>query len=371
MGFVAAGGRFYTGYPITPASEILEWLSRNLPKFGGVAVQTEDELSAINMGIGAALAGTRAMTATSGPGIALMQEGVSHLGSAEIPMVVVDCQRSGPSTGMPTKPEQSDINMLVHGGNGDFPRVVLAPGDPADCFELAAAATNLSQRLQCPVYLALDQKVSQDSATVEPFDFASVSVAPGKRLSGDDLTGMAEYRRYLITEDGVSPWALPGTPGGMSLITGNERTEWGHVSTEPANRGEMLLKRMRKVDHIRSELPSGRFWGDPGAAVGLLGIGMEVGPMQEASELLDGAGLAAACHHPRTLWPVLEETVQFVRERRRVYVIEHNAEGQLAHLLASVGAPHDRLRNILKFDGEPFRPGELAQRILEAERGAP
>lgn len=369
LGFLGAGGRFFAGYPITPASEILDWLQRNLSKFGGVALQAEDELAAVNMGIGAAMAGARAMTATSGPGIALMQEGVSHLGSAEVPLVVVDCQRSGPSTGMPTKPEQSDINMIVHGGNGDFPRVVLAPGDPTDCFELSVAATNLSQRLQCPVYLMLDQVVSQDSATVKPFDFSSVTVEPGKRLSADDAARMSEYRRYQITEDGVSPWALPGTPGGMHLVTGNERNEWGLVSTEPVNRAMMLEKRMRKVSRARPGLPAGRIWGDPGAAVGVLGVGMELGPIQEASELLADAGLGVACLQPRTLWPVPEETLQFIRERQRVYVVEHNAEGQLAQLLASAGAPRERLRNVLKYDGLPFAPRELASRVLELEQG--
>jgi 2-oxoglutarate/2-oxoacid ferredoxin oxidoreductase subunit alpha len=370
FGFLVAGGRFFAGYPITPATEILSWLERRLPEFGGVAIQAEDELAAVNMAIGAAMTGTRAMTATSGPGISLMQEGVSHLGSAEIPLVVVDSQRSGPSTGMPTKPEQSDIGMLVHGGNGDFPRIVLAPATPRDCFELAAAATNLAQEIQGPVYLILDQAVSQDSVTVEPFDIGAIEPAPGKRLSSDDLAAATEYRRYLVTDDGVSPWAVPGTPGGMSLVTGNERTEWGHVSTEAGNRTTMLDKRMRKIELVRDELPLGHRWGDPNAAAGMLGIGMEVGAMEEATERLAAAGIAVSGLQPRTLWPVLDETIEFVRSRQRVYVVEHNAEGQLAHLIASVGAPHERLRSILKYDGIQFRPGELANLILEGEGGA-
>jgi len=309
------------------------------------------------------------MTATSGPGISLMQEGVSHLGSAEIPLVVVDCQRSGPSTGMPTKPEQSDINMLVHGGNGDFPRIVLAPSTPGDCFELSVAATNLAQKIQGPVYLILDQAVSQDSITVKPFALELIEAASGKRLSHDDLAGDFEYRRYVVTDDGVSPWAVPGTPRGMSLVTGNERNEWGHVSTEAGNREAMIDKRMRKIDVVRDELPRGHRWGDPDAAIAMLGIGMEVGPMVEASERLASEGLAVSVLQPRTLWPVLDETIEFVRNHDRVYVIEHNAEGQLTHLIASVGAPHERLRPILKYDGIPFRPGELANLIL-GEEGA-
>jgi 2-oxoglutarate ferredoxin oxidoreductase subunit alpha len=367
FGFLVAGGRFFTGYPITPATEILTWLDRMLPRFGGVAIQAEDELAAVNMAIGAAMTGTRAMTATSGPGISLMQEGVSHLGSAEIPLVVVDCQRSGPSTGMPTKPEQSDINMLVHGGNGDFPRIVLAPATPNDCFELSAAATNLAQRIQGPVYLILDQAVSQDSVTTEPFAVGEVQLAAGKRVSAEDLASIAEYRRYAVTDDGVSPWAVPGTPGGMNLVTGNERNEWGHVATGAANRMAMVDKRTRKIDTVRSDLPLGRRWGDSTAAIGMIGIGMELGVMQEATERLAAAGIAVDGLQPRTLWPVLDETIGFVHGHERVYVVEHNAEGQLTHLIASVGAPHDRLRSVLKYDGIPFRPGELAARILDAE----
>jgi len=366
LGFLVAGGRFFAGYPITPASEILTWLERRLPEFGGVAVQAEDELSAINMALGAALTGTRAMTATSGPGISLMQEGVSHAGSAEIPIVVVDCQRSGPSTGMPTKPEQSDLNMLVHGGNGDFPRIVLAPGDPSDCFDLAVAATNLASRIQGPVYLVVDQAVAQDATTVPPFDLDGVTIDDGAVIAHVD----GEYRRYAITDDGVSPWALPGTPHGMSLVTGNERNEWGHVSTDAINRAAMVDKRMRKIDVVRGDLPTGRPFGEPDAAIGIVGIGMERGPMLEAVDRLAAAGMPISGLQPRTLWPVPEETLRFVRAKERVYVVEHNAEGQLAHLIASVGAPHGRLRPVLRYDGAPFRPAELATRIREMEREA-
>ncbi len=367
LGFLAAGGRFFAGYPITPATEILTWLQAHLPAFGGLAVQAEDELSAVNLAIGAAMTGTRAMTASSGPGIALMQEGVSHAGSAEIPLVIVDCQRSGPSTGMPTKPEQGDLAMLAHGSTGDFPRVVLSPGDAADCFSLAIDATNLAQELQGPVYIALDQALGQDSATSEPFDLAVVTTTSGKRLSAHDVEGLRELRRYVLTDDGVSPWAPPGTPGGMTLVTGNEHNEWGLVSTAPGNRVTMMDKRMRKLDTVRDRLPGGRAWGEPAAAIGLLGVGMTTGVIGEAAQRLAAAGVPVACLQPRTVWPVPEETLEFIRARERVYVVEHNAEGQLAQLLAASGAPRERLRSILKYDGTPLRPGELVGRILAAE----
>jgi 2-oxoglutarate ferredoxin oxidoreductase subunit alpha len=371
LGFLAAGGRFFAGYPITPATEILEFLQQHLPTFGGVVIQAEDELAAVNMALGAALTGTRSMVATSGPGIALMQEGVSHAGSAEIPLVVVDCQRSGPSTGMPTKPEQSDIGMLIHGGNGDFPRIVLAPGDPDDCFALAVAATGLARRIQSPVYLMLDQAVAQDSATVAPPDVAAVTVEPGKVLDAAAVATGAEYRRYAVTDDGVSPWAVPGTPAGMNLVTGNERDEWGRVSTNPGNRVAMADKRARKIDTVVGDLPTGHRFGNPLAPIGVLGVGMQSGVMREAVEQLHVAGVEVAGYQPRTVWPVLDETLDFVAGMDRVYVVEHNHEGQLTQLIASAGASMAGLMRILKYDGIPFRPGELAARILGAEERAP
>jgi 2-oxoglutarate ferredoxin oxidoreductase subunit alpha len=369
LGFLAAGGRFFAGYPITPATEILEFLQRNLPTYGGVVIQAEDELAAVNMALGAALTGTRAMVATSGPGISLMQEGVSHAGSAEIPLVIVDCQRSGPSTGMPTKPEQSDIGMLVHGGNGDFPRIVLAPGDPDDCFALSVAATSLARRIQGPVYLMLDQAVAQDSTTVAPFDVAGVTVEPGRVLDASEVAASAEYRRYAVTDDGVSPWVVPGTPHGMNLVTGNERDEWGRVSTNAANRVAMADKRARKIDAVTGDLPFGHRFGNPQAAIGVLGVGMQSGVMREAAERLHDRGVEVAGLQPRTLWPVPDETLRFVADKERVYVVEHNHEAQLTQLIASAGASMDTLVTVLRYDGIPFSPGELAARILDGEGG--
>jgi len=367
FGFLAAGGRVFAGYPITPATDIMDWLAPRLPKFGGVVVQAEDELAAINLGIGASMTGARAMTATSGPGLALMMEGISQLGSAEIPLVIVDCQRAGPSTGMPTKPEQSDIGMIVHGGNGDLPRIVLAPGNPTDAFELSVAAVNLANRLQCPVFLMLDQSVSQDSATVPPFDIDAVTIDNGKRLTAEEVAAMPQYRRYEITEDGVSPWALPGTPGGMNLITGNEHDEWGYVTTKPDIRVKMVDKRARKITLAAHLLPRARRFGNPDARVGLLGIGLELGVIQEAEERLAKAGHRFECLQPRTVWPIPEETLEFIGSHDRTYVIEHNASGQLAQLLRSAGAPADKIRSVLRYDGRPFRPAELVDAILQGE----
>lgn len=368
FGFLAAGGRFFAGYPITPATDIMDWLRPRLPEFGGVLVQAEDELAAINMATGASLGGARAMTATSGPGLALMMEGVGNLGATEIPLVIVDTQRSGPSTGMPTKPEQSDINMLVFGGNGEYPRIVLAPCDQADCFEISFQATNLSQLLQCPVFIALDQGIGQDSATMDPFDLDRLEIDKGKRLSAEDVEQIEEYRRYQITDDGISPWAVPGTPAGMNLVTGNEHDEWGLVSTRPDNRRQMMDKRFRKIEYARDRLPKARRGGVEGAKVGILSVGMVCGTVREVVERLQEKGLDIEILEPRTIWPVLDETVDFIRKHDRTYVVELNYEGQLARIITGEGAPAGKIRSIRQSDGTPFRPGALVAEIEQREK---
>ncbi|MDD9925596.1 MAG: hypothetical protein OXR03_07190, partial [Rhodospirillaceae bacterium] len=367
FGFLAAGGRFYAGYPITPASEILAWLERRLPAFGGVAVQAEDELSAINLAIGAALTGTRSMAASSGPGFVLMQEGVSQLGSAEIPLVVVDCQRAGPSTGMPTKVEQSDIGTMINGGHGDYPKVVLAPTDQGDAFEIGAYATNLAQRIQGPVIIAMDRALSQDSTTVKPFDLEAVKIDDAKLLSREEVQKLDEYRRYLITDDGLSPWAVPGTPGGQNLVTGNERNEWGLVSAEPKNRKKMIDKRERKIESVRDDLPKGARWGDRNAKIGLLGFGSAGPILVRAGIRLADAGTDVQVLRPRTIWPVLDETLAFIEECDRVYVIEYNNAGQFAHVVSGAGADKGKMVSMLKYDGVPFRAVDIANFVLERE----
>jgi 2-oxoglutarate ferredoxin oxidoreductase subunit alpha len=368
FGFLAAGGRFFAGYPITPATDVMDWLKPRLKEYGGAVVQAEDELAAVNMATGAALAGARAMTATSGPGLALMMEGAGNLGATEIPLVIIDTQRSGPSTGMPTKPEQSDIDMLVFGGNGEFPRIVLAPCDQADCFDISFQATNLSQHLQCPVFIALDQAIGQNSTTMEPFELEQLEIDTGKRLSAEEVAGLVEYRRYQITEDGISPWAVPGTSGGMNLVTGNEHDEWGLVSTQAENRRLMMDKRARKIDRAHDLMPKARRGGVEGARIGVISVGMVCGIVREAVERLQADGLDLEILEPRTIWPVLDETLDFIREHDRTYVVELNYEGQLARIFAGKGAAAEKIESIRQCDGLPFKPGALAQTIKSKEK---
>lgn len=367
MGFMVAGGRFFAGYPITPATDVMNFLAANLPSVGGIVMQAEDELAAINLAIGASLTGVTAMTASSGPGIALMQESIGHCGSAEIPLVIIDCQRSGPSTGMPTKPEQSDVNMLTRGGNGDYPHIVVAPGDPVEAFHYSVLATNLARRAQCPVIIALDA-ICHDNFTVPKFDLSAVQVDYGKRLSDEEVGKLAEYKRYAITDDGISPMAFPGTPGGMNLVTGNERDEWGRVTTEPVNRVKMVDKRSRKIETVKPSLPKALEWGDTRSPLGIICVGILGGILAEALPTLVEQGYNFHCHRPRTLWPVLQDTIDFVNSHEKVYIIEQSEGKQLAGLLQSAGANAQNIVSILKYDGLQFTANEMARLILAKER---
>ena len=221
LGALHAGLNYYAGYPITPASDILEWLAGRLPRFGGAAIQTEDEIAALASVLGASFAGKKAMTATSGPGLSLMAELVGLAGMAEIPAVIVDAQRSGPSTGMPTKTEQSDLNHALYGGHGEAPRVVMAPTSVEDCFAVIVEAFNAAERFQVPVIMLSDQSLSHRLETVRRPDLAALEVVD--RLRPDsELNG--GYKRYEISEDGVSPMAVPGAAAAPTSRPGSSTT---------------------------------------------------------------------------------------------------------------------------------------------------
>ena len=367
LGFVVGGGRFFAGYPITPATEVMEFLQRYLPPFGGVVRQAEDELAAINMVIGAAYAGARVMTSTSGPGLSLMTEGLSHAGTAELPVVVADCQRVGPSTGQPTRHEQSDLSHLANLGHGEYPRFILAPADPVDCFELTIEALNLAERWRVPVILLLDQALCQNTTTSPRFDLGKVHLDRGKRLTPEAAAKLSHYKIYELSPDGVSAYAPPGTPGIWAEVTGNEHDEWGHVSVNPANRLKMMKKRMDKMVHARSELPTCRFFGPPSAKVGLVGFGSTSGPILEAQHLLQRKGIATRYLQVRTVYPVpVHEIDPFLKEMDVAYVVEHNYTGQLARLIReTMPWHHAKLRSILKYDGYSFRAPQIVADVKE------
>jgi 2-oxoglutarate ferredoxin oxidoreductase subunit alpha len=365
LGFVVGGGRFFAGYPITPATEIMEYLMRYLPAFHGVVRQAEDELAAINMIIGAAYAGARVMTSTSGPGLSLMTEGIGHAGTAEVPIVVADCQRVGPSTGEPTRHEQSDLAHLAHLGHGEYPRLIVAPGTVEDCFEITVEALNLAERWRLPVILLLDQALCQNTTTAEPFNLSKVVVDRGTRLTAEQIAKLDVYQHYQFTPNGVSPYVPPGTVGVYSQVTGNEHNEMGHVSVNPVNRVKMMEKRMGKLVHVVPELPVPHMFGDEGAKVGIIGYGSTFGPIREAQGILERQGIQTRFYNARTLFPVPTSTLEpFLASVDAAYVVEHNYTGQFADLIrGALPQHHAKLRSIRKYDGSSFRAPEIVAPI--------
>ena len=251
LGALVAGCRFYSGYPITPATEIMEWLARELPKVGGVMLQCEDEIASVTAAIGASYGGTKAMTATSGPGFSLMSEAIGLATMAEIPLVVVDVQRGGPSTGLPTKSEQSDLNMAIYGTHGEGPKIVLAPMDVQDCFIQTINAFNYAEQYQVPVILLSDAAVGQRRECVDLINFDSLKIV--NRLKHDRTKDAGLYVRYKNTKSGISPIATPGDEGGAYVATGLEHTELCNPTSDSEIRKMMVEKRFRKLETASHE----------------------------------------------------------------------------------------------------------------------
>lgn len=368
LGAIAGGCRIMCGYPITPATDIMEAMSRWLPLVGGVVVQMEDELASMAACVGAGYAGARAMTATSGPGFSLMQEGIGLAGMAEIPVVVVDTQRSGPSTGMPTKQEQSDLMAMINGGHGDGPRVVLAPSSLEETFEDGWQAFNIADTLQTPVLIATDLALALWPQTInrDQIDGPAVSIDRGFTVTAADIQSMAAtgFNRYVISQDGISPRSLPGTHEGQYLATGVEHKPNGKVSEDPANRAAMMTKRLTKLQKVHAMRDGVKWEGPRDADLVLLAIGSTVGAIREAQSMLQQDGHRVAISWLRTLSPFpVNQFTQYFAEVQSVLVVEQNATGQLTQLMRSAQVyDSERFQTFLKFDGVQFFPSEIANR---------
>lgn len=367
LGAIAGGCRIMCGYPITPATDIMEALTKWFPLVGGVVVQMEDELGSMSACIGAGYAGARAMTATSGPGFSLMQEGIGLASMAEIPVVIVDTQRAGPSTGMPTKQEQSDLMAMINGGHGEGPRVVLAPSSLEETFEDGWQAFNIADALQTPVLIATDLSLALWSQSIDrsKLDGPRVAIDRGPLITADDLKAMADrpFFRYEVTADGVSPRALPGTEYGQHLATGVEHHPNGKVSEDPTNRTHMMQKRMTKMKQLHAMRQGVKWEGPADADLVLLAIGSTVGAIREARGVLEQEGHRVAISWLRTLSPFpAEEFQRAFRAAKRILVVEQNATGQVALLMRAAGVyDDDRCRSLLKYDGVQFFPSEVVE----------
>jgi 2-oxoglutarate ferredoxin oxidoreductase subunit alpha len=357
LGAIRGGVRFVAAYPITPATEVLEWLAPQLPRVGGTLVQAEDELSSINMLIGGSFGGVPSLTSTSGPGLALMTESLGLAVAAEVPLVVVDVMRGGPSTGIPTKPEQSDLNIAVYGLHGDAPHLVLAPLSVEDCIFTTQWSVHLAEALQTPAIVLSDQFLGQARAVInKPADLAFIAQRKLARQPDED------FARYAVTADGVSPMSIPGTPGGQYVADGLAHSPVGLPSTQADHHSEQMDKRLRKL----TEFNYGDHWADieGDGELAVISWGLAATASREAVRRLREQGKAVKLIAVRLISPIQPEKMAQVLEGvKRVLVIELNHSGQFYHYLKG----HYELSAEVQAFNRPsplvIRPGEIMDKI--------
>ncbi|WP_410983379.1 2-oxoacid:acceptor oxidoreductase subunit alpha [Bacillus cereus] len=363
FGAVAGGARFMSAYPITPASEIMEYLIKKLPKVGGTVIQTEDEIAACTMAIGANYAGVRTLTASAGPGLSLMMEAIGLAGITETPLVIVDTQRGGPSTGLPTKQEQSDLMAMIYGTHGEIPKIVMAPSTVEEAFYDIVEAFNLAEEYQVPVIFLTDLQLSLGKQTVEPLKLDRVEIRRGKldlQAELPDRENKAYFKRYEVTEDGISPRVLPGMKNGVHHVTGVEHDETGKPSESALNRKAQMDKRFRKMENLKFNTPVYKNAKHDDADVLLVGFNSTRGAIEEAMERLEQEGLKVNHAHVRLIHPFpTHEILPLVKGAKRVVVVENNATGQLANIMKMNLGNGEKISSLLKYDGNPFLPKEI------------
>ena len=374
MGGAAAGVKFYAAYPMSPSTGILHWMAPNARDLGIIVRQCEDEISVVNMVIGAAHAGARAMCATSGGGFALMSEAIGSAGMMEIPIVVVNVQRGGPSTGLPTKTEQGDLWQVLGASQGDFPKIVVSPTSIMDGFNTIPELFNLVDKFQCPGMVLTDLSLAEGHTTFAP---DSINWQPkidrGELIAGVDQTD-GEYLRYQITDSGISPRAIPGTPGHTHVVATDDHDEDGGLIsdefTNPHKRRDIMEKRQRKMEGIAELLPPPTLEGAEDAEITLIGWGSTHSVISEAAQMLTEAGLVTNHIHFKWLYPMDEDAVNEVLSKSaHAIIVECNYTGQFARFLrGETGFKADG--HIRKYDGEPFMPHHIVDgaRELLAEK---
>lgn len=368
LGAVAAGVRFMAAYPITPASEIMEYMIDRLPALGGTVIQTEDEIAACTMAIGSNYAGVRSFTSSAGPGLSLMMESIGLSGMTETPLVIVNTQRGGPSTGLPTKQEQSDLMQMIYGTHGDITKIVLAPTSASDAFYLTVEAFNLAEEYQCPVILLSDLQLSLGKQTVESLDYNKVEIRRGALVEGDleKQEDKAYFKRYALTDSGVSPRILPGTIGGIHHVTGVEHDEEGKPSESAENRQKQMDKRMRKTAQLLINDPVESNEKYEEADILYVGFISTAGAIEEAISRLDQQNVKVNHIQIRQLHPFPSDVVQEAfNKAKKVVVAEHNYQGQLSNIIKMNINHQNKIINQTKYDGTPFLPHEIEDKALE------
>ncbi len=362
MAKVISGLKFQSYYPITPASDESNYLESIMDKYGFVVEQTEDEIAAINMAIGAANTGVRSATSTSGPGFSLMVEALSYAGMTESPVVIFYYQRAGPSTGMPTRHEQGDIKFAISAGHGEFPRVIIAPGDNEESFYDTAESFNIAEHYQLPVIVLLDKSMAMSNVTTEVFDVSKIKIDRGKLI----LNETSNYLRYKLTEDGISPRSVPGVKGGIITVAGDEHEEDGHIfSEDPDNRIAMMQKRMNKMNLVLKEVNEDlkvKFYGNENNKKVIVSWGSPKGAILDALEYYPDISFLQV----RLIEPFPAEEVSKYLNGKFVIDVEQNYSGQLADIIREKTGIEANAR-ILKFNGRPITYEELVDALKEVQ----
>lgn len=370
LGALAAGARFMAAYPITPASEIMEYLIRKLPELGGTVIQTEDEIAAAGMTIGANFAGVRALTASSGPGLSLKTESIGLASMTETPMVVINTMRGGPSTGLPTKTEQSDVMAMIYSTHGEGAKIVMAPSTVEEAFYDTIEAFNMAEEFQCPVILLTDLQLSLSKQTAEPFDYNRIKIRRGKLMLGQELPdNKGEYfKRYAVTDDGISPRVVPGMENGIHHVTGLEHNEMGKPSEAPANHRAQMDKRLGKLKGVSKVFPTPIRVDAPydEADILLTGFSSTYGAMAEAALRLREDGVKVNHAHLRLIHPFPKQELQPLMEKaKKIVVVEQNATGQLANLIKMNLGYGDKIVSLGRYDGQPLVPQDVYGKCME------
>lgn len=367
LGALVSGCKFYAAYPMTPSTGIMNYLASKAKKHRIVMEQAEDEISAINMALGASFGGVRAMTGTSGGGFALMNEGLSLAGITETPVVIAEAQRPGPATGLPTRTEQGDLNFVLYGGHGEFPRVVFTPGTPEQAFYLTNKAFHLAEKYQIPVIVQTDQYLADSEWTFSEFDTDKL-LWEDFRLRGAELEETENYRRYAYNDSGISPLAIPGESKNLVVVDSDEHDEEGHIIEDAETRNKMVEKRfLLKYPHLQKEIAPPTLYGEKKPKFVLVCFGSCLGVVKEAMENLAADHSIAMLHFSEVYpFPLIEkfDFVELLSGAEQAICIENNATGQFARLLRAETGFNCQTR-INKYDGRPFTLESLTGEINE------
>jgi len=353
LGAMAAGCKFMAAYPMTPSTGIITYLAGKAREFGLVVEQAEDEIAAINMAIGASFAGVRAMVATSGGGFSLMVEALGLVGMTETPLVIIEAQRPGPSTGLPTRTAQADLEFVLHASQGEFPRAIFAPATAEDAFWSVVKAFNVAEKYQVPVIIMSDQHLADSYSTCHKFDLTKVKIERGI-ISDAELTKIKDYRRHRFTPSGISPRAFPSQKGRIVITDSDEHDEDGHLTEDLEMGKKMVQKRLKKIEALATEIEPPQVYPHENAQIILIGWGSTYGALREAVDILIDQGMNVSLMHFQEIWPFPTQFVTSILSKvKQSFCVENNATGQLAHIIrAETG--RKVTGKILKFDGRPF-----------------